>query len=302
MLLNYGFAREVGYLRYIIRRILWRIAPPASITLPTGMEFLLPKEKVFSADVFVTEGNLDWNAEYILIAFLKSLPERGDFLDVGAHIGYYSALLRPYVSRIYAFEPDVRNHPFLRAAFSSYSNTEIIPEAVADQPGSIVLCQENESSISHIDPAASSGNYVPVTTIDEFCARREVVPSAIKIDIEGYDILAIRGASGTAQRHSPVFVVEYNQDEQRPNTWEALQAFALEHRYNVFAASREKIFPMDYQYTFRSFDAPGLAGLDIKMLFLVPQKHKAWFDRFVEQSGNWTNKDLRRPAVRRMIA
>jgi len=300
--MNYGFAREVGYLRYLLRRVLWRIAPPPSITLPTGMEFPLPRAKVFSSDVFVTQANLDWNAEYILAAFLNSLPLRGDFLDVGAHIGYYSVLLRPCVRQIYAFEPDARNHPYLAAAFARLDRAEIVPQAVADQPGELVLCDDGESSVSHIDPSATTGRFVPVTTIDQFCAAREAAPSAIKIDIEGYDILAILGAVETLRRDAPVILVEYNVEPGRPNNWETLGTFAKENGGSLFAVTRVKTGTADYQYTFREYSATELAGAELKMVFIVPRVHQAWFSTFAARQGSWNNAALRPSAIRRLLA
>jgi hypothetical protein len=57
------------------------------LCLPTGLMIRLPKENLFSSDVFVTNCDINWGAEGLLA---KNLEQDGVFLDIGAHIGYYS--------------------------------------------------------------------------------------------------------------------------------------------------------------------------------------------------------------------
>lgn len=183
--MNFGFAKEVGIFRYLLRRILWKINPPDAITLLTGPRFPLPKEKFFASDVFVTEANVDWNAEYILAAYLKSKRTSGDFLDIGAHIGYYTCLLSPFCSSAWAFEPDSRNFPFLEKTLANLDNAQHVKAAVADQEGEVVFSDSDESSISHIDPDApidrAGKSTVSVVTVDSFVKSNALQPSAIKL-------------------------------------------------------------------------------------------------------------------------
>lgn len=300
--MNMIYAKEVGYFTYIIRRILWRIAPPASIRLHTGVDFPTPKAKFFASDAFVSEGNVDWNSEYILALFLKNSPVRGDFLDVGAHIGYYSCLLSPFVTRIFAFEPDVRNHPYLQRSLASISHAEIVPKAVADRGGEIVFCNDGESSISHIDPSARDGQTVSVTTIDEIVSQRSLTPSAIKIDIEGFEILALQGAAGTCRKFQTVFLVEFNQEDDRPNTWQGLQKFADETDCAIFAVSKHDAGFGKDEFRFAEHRTQELEKLVTKMIFLVPGAHQEWFRKFSSGHLSWTNKGLKPDAIRSLLA
>lgn len=285
--MNFEMAREVGFARYIQRRLLWRISPPRSMRLPLGSMFPLPRDKVFASDVFVTRGNLDWNSEYILAAYLRSLPEKGDFLDVGAHIGYYSVFLSPLVSGAYAFEPDPRNHPYIRNSLDGMANAELIAMAVADRDGEVVLENSGESSVNHINPESEDGLFVSVVTIDSFVESRELRPVAVKIDIEGYDILALRGAVRTMAVHRPVFLVEYNQEDGKPNTWAELGELAGRLGLSVFAVTRQPS-GRGFDYEFREHQPADLAELNLKMIFLVPGDHLPWFAGFSRKRGRWS--------------
>jgi FkbM family methyltransferase len=309
--MNLAFAREVGLLRYLWRRMLWRVGPPARMELHTGVSFPLPRAKFFASDVFVTQGNVDWNAEYILAAYLKQKSPPGDFLDVGAHIGYYSALLSPFVSNIYAFEPDTRNHPYLRDTLSQIPRAEIIAKAVCDREGRMGFCDNGESSVSHLEPESirnpqseiRNPSMVETTTIDSFVAARNANPAAIKVDIEGFDILALQGAAHTARRLHPVFLVEYNEGENAPNTWEALDGFLRDCAYVLYVISSEPRHGISgCHYTFSKRTVGETRRLSTKMLFLVPATDEEWFAQFALKNSRWTSEALRPAAVQAFLA
>ena len=158
---NLPFAKEVGYARYFARRLLWKLNARLfrrTLVLPlaTGRDFPLPPDSFFASDVFVSRGNVDWNSEHLLAKYLAAAEPRGDFLDVGAHIGYYSALMSPIVRHCHAFEPDGRNMERLRHALRGCENVGIVPQAVADAEGAAFLEAEADSSVSHLSASGST--------------------------------------------------------------------------------------------------------------------------------------------------
>ncbi len=298
--MNLKFAKEVGYVRYIFRRLLWRLWPSRSVRLHTGVDFPTPGEKFFSSDVFVTDGNVDWNAEYLLAKYLLESGPAGDLLDIGAHIGYYSVLLSPCVERVFAFEPDARNHPHLQVALAGLGAAELIDAAVSDEVGVCSFSDSEESSVSHLT-SGNSGRQVRTTTVDAFVESRQLRPSAIKIDIEGYDILALQGARGCARQFHPIFLAEYNQEENRPNSWALLDAFLRDTAYGVFVIHREDDGFWNYRYRFESVPVSRLETLNYKMIFLVPEEKRAWFDDFAARCGSWSSLEVRPQASRQLL-
>jgi FkbM family methyltransferase len=304
--MNFEFAKEVGYVRYVLRRLRWRLGIiPKSILLHTGVKFFLPQDNFFASDVFVSDCNVDWNSEFILAAYLKQFSKGGDFLDVGSHLGYYSALLSPLVNKVYAFEPDVRNHYNLNKSAAIVPNMTVIPMAVSDTNGRVGFCSDGESSVSHIvdrPPSTDVKNSVDCMTIDRFVLEHEVKPRAIKIDIEGFDILALRGAISTAVEHQPVFLVEYNQESGRPNTWAALSDFLIETGYSLFAVSRKSHGFLTFRYTMARYEVDEVSTLGAKMIFLIPSTHLTWFQDFSKFSGSWGMSALRSKSVKVLIS
>ena len=71
-------------------------------------------------------------------------------------------------------------------------------------------------------PTAASVE-VETVTIDEFCFGNRIVPTFIKIDIEGYELHALRGAEHTLRHFRPKLLVEMH-----PMNWPEIGITASE--------------------------------------------------------------------------
>lgn len=304
--MNYVFAKEVGPVRYVWRRCLWRLLQslggrPADYLLPTGLRLPFPKGNYFASDVFVTQASVDWHAEHILARYLMDIGGQGEVLDVGSHIGYYALLCAPLVKKVYAFEPDLRNRDAMQQTAARATNLEVVHKAVADVDGQLGFCEGEASSVSHLASQPESiASTVEAVTLDSFVAERGLHPLAVKVDIEGFDILALEGARKCAQQHRPVFLVEYNLEEDRPNTHERLGAFLAEVNYQLFAIVRTEAGSLRCQYELKIVPALDLAQYHTKMLFLVPTED-TWFARYRELHPRWSSLELRPWGVARVL-
>lgn len=144
-------------------------------------------------------------------------------LDVGAHVGYYSMLAARLVGpagHVCAFEPDPRNCGLLRRniELNGYGNIEVVPSAVADREGVILLFRSSLGSDQNSISSTSQGTLreeavpVPAMTLDEF-ARSTGSPKIdfIKMDVEGCEPLALIGMRQLiAATENLTFVVEFN--------------------------------------------------------------------------------------------
>ena len=280
--MNWILAKETGVVRYITRRLLWRlrkILPFArwEYTLPEGARVRLFPTSLFSADIYCTGGYVDWGSEQLLLAYLKQFPREGVCYDVGANMGYYSVLMAAARRSVFAFEPDPRNHPLLAA--QPAEGITVIPKAVGSQCDTVKLALGTESSVSHLNPDADEASTtVECITLDAFrqTRPRSEVVEAVKMDIEGFEIEALRGASSLATSDRALFLIEYNVEPGRPNSFEALGAFIAEHRYRLFCMARESRGSR-FQTRLREVRAEELPEIDYKMLFLVPPNDE-WFE------------------------
>ena len=124
-------------------------------------------------------------------------------LDIGANIGYYSLLLGDIVGQeghVYAFEPDSRNIPLLRANVGLRGLSErvsVFPMAISDQSGTAILRDGGPSNLSSI---ANKDSW-PATQTDS--EQSSSVPSVslhdlntLGIDFVDFMRMDVEGAEG----------------------------------------------------------------------------------------------------------
>jgi FkbM family methyltransferase len=158
--------------------------------------------------------------EPALFHFLRRTVRQGDtVLEVGANVGVFTTLLARWVGptgRVYAFEPS----PIARAALEDHlalngvaDRVTVVPRAVSDVPGRSVFYEhgasgENTLSKTHSRIPNANALEVDVTTLDTFCKDRGILPTLIKIDIEGFELHALKGARLILRDCGPTVVME----------------------------------------------------------------------------------------------
>jgi FkbM family methyltransferase len=139
------------------------------------------------------------------------------FYDVGANVGFYSLLASELVGpqgQVFAFEPLPRNVAYLRRhlALNRVSNVEILELAVGEQTGVASFTPEPSGCMGRL----SDTGCLPVAAASLDCLlekRRLVPPHSIKMDIEGAELLALRGAITCIQKHRPlIFLATHGRD------------------------------------------------------------------------------------------
>jgi FkbM family methyltransferase len=137
-------------------------------------------------------------------------------VDVGSHIGSFLALLTKFApeGRHAAFEPSPTKSRWLKRRFR---DVEIFPCAVADKAGTAVF-EENTalSGYSHLLAPGSlpkngsdgASHYdVAVCRLDDVLLDRGRV-DLIKIDVEGGELAALRGAETLIRKWQPAIIFE----------------------------------------------------------------------------------------------
>jgi FkbM family methyltransferase len=162
--------------------------------------------------------------------------------DIGACEGSFGlrCLQKYSVKKVYFFEPVSLSCAALRLTLKTYlldERAEIHPAAVADIDGEVVFSNDPLSvNGSHIlSQPSAEGEKVPVTTIDKFVQRHGVAKlSLVKMDIEGAEISALRGARKTLRELRPrVLVCAYH----RPGDYRDIDEFFAENDYELVKCS-----------------------------------------------------------------
>lgn len=124
------------------------------------------------------------------------------FVDVGANVGYFSLLAAKLGGRVIAFEPN----PECRAVFAhnialnGFRNIDVRATGIADRRGQDVLHVESEENLGAGSLKSVGGNSfaVEVDTLDGQLAGES--PAIVKLDIEGAELMALRGGAQTLAR------------------------------------------------------------------------------------------------------
>jgi FkbM family methyltransferase len=195
------------------------------------------------------------NYEAQAAAFLAEHIKPGmTCFDVGANVGAYVLQLAHWsgpASKIVAFEPNTGAREVLarHIAWNGLKDRVIVvPSAVSSAPGESVLYAEGADGMSRLAEAnrglrgAAVEIVVPVTSLDAWCAANNMYPDVLLLDIEGFEIEALRGARGTIARTKPLIVVEMH-----PNVWrtsnasrQAVETLLVELRLRPVALSGQK--------------------------------------------------------------
>lgn len=115
-----------------------------------------------------------------------------DFIKIGG--GQYKA--------IYAWEPDTDNLKQMKKRLHQYKNINIVPCGLWDQKDELGFTQ-GENATAKISSEAT--NKIKVDSIDNVCADEQV--TLIKMDIEGSEQKALRGAVSVIKRDKPKLAI-----------------------------------------------------------------------------------------------
>jgi FkbM family methyltransferase len=173
----------------------------------------------------------DYDARYIVR--LRELVAPGDtFYDVGAHVGYYAVVMSRHVGpkgRVVAFEPLPVNLRFLRRhlRLNRCENAHLVEAAVGEHAGRATFAAAKGSGRGAL--GGSGGTSVRVTRIDDVWADGGTEPpTLIKMDIEGGELSALRGAGRTLHEHRPVVMLAVHGEDLRRECTSCLQAQGYE--------------------------------------------------------------------------
>jgi FkbM family methyltransferase len=206
-----------------------------------GRKFLTATDTVFNLDFHVEihdamgrkifkRGSLHPNHA----SFLLTLPfVKGDvILDIGANIGWYSIVLKNNIQpnvTLYAFEPEPLNFELLKKNIDHNDITDIeaVNKAIAEKSGQSTLYlyhpkNSGRHSLLDINPQTNKSIQVETVNIEDFLKNRGIDfkrIKLIKIDIEGYEVFALKNACALLQQlpymfleYSPVLIRHGEQD------------------------------------------------------------------------------------------
>jgi FkbM family methyltransferase len=161
----------------------------------------------------------------------RRLIRPGDHVvDAGANIGYVTMLLSRWVGPdgwVHSFEPVAETADLLtwNTKRLGLTNVRILPVALSDGPGEAVMDipryetgGENPYEARLRDPAAGPGPGRAVNvfreTLDAVLGRDLPRVTFVKMDVEGHEGAALRGATSLIETAHPAFLIEVSGDPE----------------------------------------------------------------------------------------
>lgn len=153
--------------------------------------------------------------------FAEQIPSGGVVWDVGANVGFYTLIAARLVGdgKVVAFEPLPANQEAIRRniALNELANVQLIGVALSDAEGTAELEIHASPTWAKLDTSVDTAFKrgtdiagrvrVELSTLDAQLAHA-AAPDLVKMDIEGAEVAALRGASKLLSEHRPTLICE----------------------------------------------------------------------------------------------
>ena len=172
----------------------------------------------FTNDSVVTE--LFVERDYL--KYREFIPRRNEILvDAGAQYGDYAILCgRYYGARVHAFEPLADNVRIIKNNIAlnkvDKSNLILYPVALGDSNKILEIAYDSNMMNSR---GKGKKQRTKVRTLDSYGLK----PSILKIDVEGFEMEVLKGASRTIRRYNPKVIIEVHSSELKKEVTGFLQ-------------------------------------------------------------------------------
>ena len=189
-------------------------------------------------------------------------------IEVGGHIGYLTLFFSQLVGdtgQVHVFEPGANNLPYIEQNVRSRPNITLVKKGAGNENGTATfylenLAGQNNSLVKDFDVlqrnlknAFDGGvqiteSSIEVIRLDNYVAQTGIIPSFLKIDVEGFEFEVLDGMSDT-MRHRPAIFVEVQRQHDR--VWEFFESRGYQlFRETMQPLSRDEVLTLRTQNVF----------------------------------------------------
>lgn len=150
-------------------------------------------------------------------AIVKHFDKGEIFYDIGAHIGYFSAIaamINDGAGMVIAFEPRPMNARFFRRHIkkNNFKGVTLYEAAVGEEEKMVLFDTSWGSATGRVSDRGKLE--VRQVSIDRLVEKGEIpLPTFVKIDVEGGEIEVIKGLRDVIEKARPKMVVATHNDE-----------------------------------------------------------------------------------------
>lgn len=175
---------------------------------------------------------LDLYGEYFEgeVSIFRSLIKMSDtVVSAGGNIGVHLIPLSRMAKKVITFEPQAEVREILKQnlAVNDCGNVDVYPQALGENTGKAYLPfidYDMPNNFGGMELHASPNVEVQQTTVKLFTVEAEVIPldslnltelHFLMLDIEGFELQALKGAKETIMRHRPYLYIEIDREHVR---------------------------------------------------------------------------------------
>jgi FkbM family methyltransferase len=182
------------------------------------------------------------------LAYVNALCDHSSIsVDIGANRGVYSFLMRQHSKGVIAFEPNPFYADLVRRALK---DVQVIEAAVSDHAGKTILRVPLSQAVAGMGTieAENTLESIPVHQIEISILTLDSLQlpkmGFIKIDVEGHELAALRGAAATIERCLPNFLIEA-EERHRKDAVLSVYGFLSKYGYSGLFHVNGKLHPME---------------------------------------------------------
>lgn len=196
------------------RRIARRVVPLGTlrwVTVPAGRNQGMRMQVDPRSELGYLRGD---HEPWLQQMLAQELKPGGCYVDVGSHVGFFGILAATLVGptgTVHCFEPDPATFRRLCENLDAnrLSGVRRHQAAAWSTAGRVTFASSSEADsgvTGHVTDTADGGEEVSAVTLDEVLG--ELRPGLVKIDVEGAEMEALKGAAATVRAGQTTWVVE----------------------------------------------------------------------------------------------
>lgn len=147
-------------------------------------------------------------------------------IDVGANVGDTIAVLKSAVDvPVIGIEGDETSFDYLQKNTAQFSDVKIIKTFLGEKSEDTKVSMEKTGWNNTIIPDAAGTEQISFKSLDDVIAGSGFDAAEIKllkVDVEGFDTIVLRGATAIIDKHKPVLFFEYNRENMKAINEEGL--------------------------------------------------------------------------------
>ena len=137
-------------------------------------------------------------------------------IDVGANVGDTIAVVKSAVDvPVIGIEGDATSFAYLQKNTGQFSHVSVVKTFLGERSQQATVNMDKSGWNNTIIPDAKGNEQITLKSLDDVITEggfNNAEIKLLKVDVEGFDTIVLRGASRIIEKHKPVLFFEYNRE------------------------------------------------------------------------------------------